>query len=162
MSARVPQTLLVALLASAAAGAASAAQRHDGPAPVETLIEYRGAYAVTFSVRAPVPGAAYLCKARAVPRAPALEGVSLQAVPAVVNGLPTAGATGSWTNCTVEIPFAWVGTGASEASRALLSYEIDAISSTGAAAVPVTVQEGISVAYPPPGETLRLNFTLSF
>jgi hypothetical protein len=111
------------------------------------------------------PGATLLCKARAAPHAPALESLSLQALPAAsglaaMTGSSPVGATGSWTNCTVEIPFYW--TGAEAGSLALLSYEIDAVSGPGARAVPLRVAEGIAVPYPSPGGTARLSFNVTF
>jgi hypothetical protein len=42
----------------------------------------------------------------------------------------------------------------------VLSYEIDAGSGPGAAAVPVRRQEGIGAAYPTPGGTASLSFNL--
>ena len=77
-----------------------------------------------------------------------------------MTGSSTAGTTGSWANCSVETPFYWIGAGAG--NLALLSYEIDALSAPGERAVPLRVQEGIGVAYPAPGETVRLNINLTF
>ena len=157
----IAQSLLVALLASTAAGAALAADARGGAAPVA----YRGAYSVTFTVNAGValaPGSTFLCKARVVPNAPALDSMRLQVLPMASSLAAATGSSpsGSWTNCTVELPFYWIGD--DDGGLALLSYEIDAVSGSGAQAVPVRAAEGISVPYPSPGGTARLNFNLSF
>jgi hypothetical protein len=123
-------------------------------------VAYRGAYSVTFTVNvgaAFAPGTSFLCKARAVPNAPALNAYSLQALPAVSS---TATMTGSWANCTVELPFSWIGD--NPGSLALLSYEIDAISAPGAQAVPLRIAEAIGVPYPSPGGSSRLSISLAF
>jgi hypothetical protein len=155
----IAQSLLAAFLASAAAGAAPVAVIGSGAAPVA----HGGAYSITFMVSTGVsqlPGTTYLCKARAVPHAPALDGYSLQALP-VASGMAAASRTvGSWANCTVELPFYWIGD--DPGSQALLSYEIDVVSGSGAQATPLRVAEGISVPYPSQGGTARLSINLSF
>jgi hypothetical protein len=135
-----------------------------------------GVYSVTFTVNAGstlAPGAIILCKAKAVPNAPTLENLKLEAVP-VMSGLATltgtgvTGAIGSWAICTVQIPFSWAANNAQSGARggAVLSYEIDvvsgAVSGPGAVAVPVSRQEGIGVAYPAPGGTASLSFNVRF
>jgi hypothetical protein len=167
--ARISQTLLAALLASAAAGAAPAADTRGGAAPVALS----GVYSVTFTVNAGstlAPGAIILCKAKAVPNAPALENLKLEAVP-VMSGLATltgSRVTGYWAICTVQIPFSWAANNAQSGAQggAVLSYEIDvvsgAVSGPGAVAVPVSRQEGIGVAYPAPGGTASLSFNVRF
>jgi hypothetical protein len=115
-----------------------------------------GVYTVTFTVNAGstlAPGATILCKAKAVPNAPPLENLKLEAVP-VMSGLATltgSGVNGPSAICTVQIPFTWAAGNAQSGAQggAVLSYEIDvvsgAVSGGGAVAVPVRRQEGIDV-----------------
>jgi hypothetical protein len=67
-------------------------------------------------------------------------------------------AGGSWANCTVQVPFYWIGNMGQ--AGALLSYEIDTVSGPGAIAVPVRVASGIAVAYPTAGGTTHLRFDM--
>jgi hypothetical protein len=128
-----------------------------------------GVYSVTFTVNAGstlAPGATILCKAKAVPNAPPLENLKLEAVP-VMSGLATltgSGVNGPSAICTVQIPFTWAAGNAQSGAQggAVLSYEIDVVSGGGAVAVPVRRQEGIGVAYPAPGGTASLSFNVRF
>jgi hypothetical protein len=132
-------------------------------------VAFSGVYALTFTVSAGsalAPGAAILCKAKAAPHAPSLNGLRWQAIPlasivATASAPLTASATGgAWANCSVEIPFSWAASDAQ--GGALLSYEIDAVSRPEAVAVPLLRQEAIGVAYPPPDGTARLSIDLRF
>lgn len=163
--ARISQTLLAALLASAATGAAPAAYTRGGAAAVALS----GVYSVTFTVHAdstPAPGAAILCKAKAVPNARSLENLKLEAVPVMSGWATLTGSrvTGYWAMCTVRIPFYWAASNAQNNTPggAVLSYEIDAVSGPGAPAVPLSRQEGIGVAYPAPGGSASLSFNVRF
>lgn len=161
----IPQTLLAALLASAAAGAAPATETRGGAAPVA----FSGVYSLTFAVNAGStlsPGATILCKAKAVPNAGGLESFRFRSVP-VVSSLATgagSGAAGAWANCTVQIPFYWAANDAQ--GGAVLSYEIDLVngigSGPGASAVPVRRQGEVGVAYPAPGGSASLRFNVRF
>jgi hypothetical protein len=162
--ARIPQTLLAALLASAAAGAAPIAETHGGAAP----LAFNGLYLVTFTVNAGAalaPGSTILCKAKAAPSTGPLDEFQWKATPvasgiATVNRSRATGATGSWANCTVEVPFYWA---ASETQGgAVLSYEIDLVSGAGDSAEPLRRQEAVSLPYPAPGGSARLSFDVSF
>ncbi|MGP8174260.1 MAG: hypothetical protein ACLP7O_06885 [Terracidiphilus sp.] len=162
---RISQTLLAALLASAATGAAPAANTRGGAAPSALS----GVYSVSFTVNsgsALAPGAAILCKAKAVPNAPPLKNLQLEAVPVASGWATLTGSrvTGYWAMCTVRIPFYWAASNAQNNTPggAVLSYEIDAVSGPGAPAVPVSRQEGIGVAYPAPGGSASLSFNVRF
>jgi len=157
--ARVPQTLLAALLMSAAAGAAPAMVSGAGAAPVAQ----RGAYTVTFAINTGSslpPGATLLCKAHAVPNAPQLENLQLPASPVASNQslLNQTAPTGSWANCTVEVPFYWVAGTAQ--GGALLSYEVALVDAQGA--VILGRQDGIALALPAPGTTASLSVNVHF
>lgn len=157
MRAHLPQILLAALLASATAGAAPVGKVNSGAAPVA----YQGAYSVTFTMNVGAglaPGTTFLCKARALPPAPALEDFRLQALPATSGEAAGASLSASTANCTVEIPFYWIAGG----GLAVLNYEIDAVNGYGGRAVPVRIEEGIGIPLPAPGGTARLNISVSF
>jgi hypothetical protein len=158
--ARIPQILLLALLASAAVWAAPAANQRAGAAPATVS----GVYAVTFSIdpgSAIAAGGAILCKARITPNLPAFENMNrgvapVESAPAVVT-VGGSAPVASPVLCSVEIPFAWPVS--DRAGGVALSYEIDAVRGSGVAAV--RTGQGIAVAYPETGGTasVRLNVT---
>jgi hypothetical protein len=161
--ARISQSLLVALLASASAGAAPPAQIRGGAASAALS----GIYSIAFSVNvgsALPPGSTILCNAKAVPNVGGFENFALRAVP-VASGQArlvssgTVGAPGSWANCTVQVPFSWVASDTRGA--AVLSYEIDAVNESGTA-VTIGKKGGIRLGYPVSGGTTSLNFSVRF
>jgi hypothetical protein len=158
--ARIAQILPLALWASAAVWAAPAADQRAGAAPAAVS----GVYAVTFSVNpgsAVAAGGAITCKAKIAPNLPAIENMNRGVVPVESSpGMVTvagSGRVGSPVLCSVEIPFAWPVS--DRAGGVVLSYEIDAVSGSGVAAV--RTGQGIVVAYPEMGVTasVRLNVT---
>lgn len=138
---------------------ASAAPPADGrssstPAPVT------GVYSITFraSQAAPVPaGVTLTCKARIVPSLPA--GTSLNALPAVAGEVGSPSGSGSTAACSLTIPFSWYAEPAQ--SSPALSYEVDAVSASGAT-VQVLRVEGIAIPYPMQGTLAQLSFTVGF
>jgi hypothetical protein len=62
----------------------------------------------------------------------------------------------------VQVPFYWIGDrqAGAPAGSAVLSYEIDAVLSPGAQAVPIRIEPGIGVQLPSPGGVARLNFQM--
>lgn len=153
---RVPQILLLALLASAAAWAAPAADQCNGAVPVAVS----GVYSVTFNVQvssATVPGGTISCRAKIAPNLPGFENRSRGVVP-VESSRGVVALIGSFANCTVEIPFSW--TVADTQNGVALSYEIDAVSGAGMAAV--RTQQGIGVAYPEMGGAASLRLNVAF
>jgi hypothetical protein len=158
--ARIPQILLLALLASAAVWAAPAGNQRAGAASAAVS----GVYAVIFNVNpgpAVAAGGAIACKAKIAPNLAAFEnpnpGVAPVESAAGVVKLVGSVAVGSPILCLVEIPFAWAVSDRS--SGVALSYEIDAVSGSGVAAV--RRGRGIGVPYPQPGGSagVRLNVT---
>jgi hypothetical protein len=152
---RTSRILLLALLASMAIGVASAADPRGGPTPVAV----NGSYAVTFNVRVPASlpsGTTILCKARVAPNAPRLGSLRLASTP-MSNG--QASVAGSTANCQVQIPFSW--TVNDPQNGVALSYEIDAVSASGALPVAVIRQEAIA-SYPAAGTSANLRFQLAF
>ena len=154
-SARVPQTLLLALLASAAVWAAPAAEPRSGAAPAAVS----GVYAVNFNVRmdSAAPGGTVIsCRARIAPNLSPLESNQRGMAQAVtVEGL--AAVNGSSANCLVEIPFSW--TGINRGNGVALSYEVVALS--GGVAT-VRRQQGIGVGYPATGGAAQLRLDVAF
>jgi hypothetical protein len=159
--ARIPQILLLALLASAAVWAAPGANQRAGAAPAAVS----GVYAVTFIVNpgsAMAAGGAILCKARITPNLPAFENMNRGVAP-VESAPGVVAVVGSWRAgsavlCTVEIPFAWPVS--DRAGGVALSYEIDAVSGSGVAAV--RTGQGIAVAYPQMGGTASVRLNVAF
>jgi hypothetical protein len=160
MRARNPQILL-AMLASAAVWAAPAADQRAGAAPTAMT----GVYAVTLNVNpgstAP-SGGMITCKAKIAPNLPGFENMNQGAVPvesapgvAMVGG---SGRPGSSVLCSVKIPFAWMVN--DRGNGVMLSYEIDAMSGSGVAAV--RTQQGIGMAYPEMGGTANVRLNVTF
>ena len=159
--ARIPQNLLLALLASAAVWAAPAADQRTGAAPTVAT----GAYAVTFDVNpgsTAAAGGTITCKAKIAPNLPGFENMNQGAVPVEsafgVATVGSSGRAGSSVLCSVEIPFTWMVN--SRGSGVLLSYEIDAV--RGSAVAAARTQEGIGVAYPEMGGTARVRLNVAF
>jgi len=157
---RISQTLLAALLASAVAGAAPAAETRGGAAPVV----FSGLYSITFnlSIAAPLPaGTTITCRARIAPN-PARPGLGNPQLAATPTGTGLATVTGSTTNCAAEIPFVW--TAESARGGVVLSYEIEALGSAGAAPFVVrsSARQGIGAPLPAAGGSASLRFNLAF
>ena len=159
--ARIPQILLLALVASAAVWAAPAADQRAGAAQAAVS----GVYTVTFDVSLgsiAAAGGTVACRARIAPNLPAFENLNRGAVP--VESAPRVVAAagsrpaGSPILCSVEIPFAW--TVSDPSSGVALSYEIVAVSGSGVAAA--RTGQGIAVAYPEPGGTASLRLDVTF
>lgn len=154
---RISRLLCFALLASAAA---SAQENHNSPVAVS------GVYSVTFnlSILSTLPARTTMtCKAEIAPGQggsglgnphPAQGPVETAAGLAVV--------TGPKATCAVKIPFAWTVTGAQ--GGVVLSYEIDAVSHSGAAPLLVrsSARQGISTPFPAAGGNASLSFNLIF
>lgn len=122
---RIPLLFGLALLASAAAQAASL------PASPERAA---GVYSVTFNLRlaSKLPsGTTITCRAQIVPSQGGLnpQNPRMAAFP-VGTATGLAAVTGSTATCAAEIPFSW--TVASARNGLVLRYEIDAVSSAGA------------------------------
>jgi hypothetical protein len=113
MRARIPQTLLLALLASAVVWSAPAADQRAGAAPAVVT----GVYAVAFNVNpgsAAAGSGAFACKAKIAPSLPAFRDTNrpvapVESAPEVVAVVGSARA-GSPVLCSVVIPFAWTVT----------------------------------------------------
>ncbi len=150
------QTLPLILMVTAAVWAAHATEKNGGAAPAAT----NGAYAVTFSVKAPTTvasGSTVTCKARIAPRLSALNSLTGQAAPAQsAQGVATL--VGTSANCTVVLPFSFAGVGPRD--KANLSYEIDAAS--GSSLEAVRKQDGIVVSYPQAGGIASVRLDVNF
>jgi hypothetical protein len=159
--AQIPPILLLALLASAAAWAAPAADQRAGAAPAVVS----GVYWVTFNVN-PGPevaaGGVIACKAKIAPNLAAFEnpnpGVAPVESAAGVVKLVGSGRASSPVLCMVQVPFAWRVS--DPGSGVQLSYEIVAVSGSGVAAA--RVGEGIGVAYPGLGGTASVRLNVAF
>jgi hypothetical protein len=151
--ARIPQILLLALLASDALWAAPAADQRGGAA----LVAVGGVYLVTFNVQlgsVPAAGGTILCRAKIAPNLLGFDNPAQGMAPAEsAQGVVTF--IGASANCTVEIPFSWMVVDTRDGVA--MSYEIDALSGSGVAAV--RTQQGIGLAYPRMGgaASVRLN-----
>ncbi|MGA2277078.1 MAG: hypothetical protein ABSG00_05705 [Terracidiphilus sp.] len=157
----ITQSLLVALLASAAAGAAPAANLRAGAAPVA----FSGVYSLTFhlTLASQLPaGSTITCRAQIAPWQSGLDLLHPPAPATPVIATGRVAVTGSTATCAAEIPFAWMLTGG--AGGVTLSYEIEAVSSAGT--VPLLLrrspQERLSAALPPEGGSASLSFNLIF
>lgn len=144
-----------------------------GAAPTAPVPQHRGSpttlsgvYAITFNVNiaSSLPaGAAIVCKAQIVPSqgGGGFMSQQLAAVPVeTAAGLATV--SGATATCSVEIPFSWtVNSGQSGVS---LSYEIDAVGSSGSAPLLVrtSAQQGIGEAFPASGGTASVSFNVTF
>jgi hypothetical protein len=154
--ARIPQILLLALLASVTVWAAPAANQRAGAAPVAVS----GVYVVTFNVQvgsAQAIGKTIFCKAKIAPNLPDFENRSYGIVP-VQSARGVVALIGSSANCAVEIPFSW--TVADSRHGVAMSYEIDAVSEAGGSAV--RAQQGIGVPYPGLGGTATVLLNVAF
>ena len=158
--ARIPLLLCLALLAPAAALAVGAPEHRGSTTTVS------GVYLVTFNVNiaSTLPaGATIVCKAQIVPSqgGGGFLNHQLAAVPVeTAAGLATV--TGSTATCAVEIPFSWTVNGAQ--SGVSLSYEIDAVSSSGSAPLLVrsSAQQGIGEPFPAAGGSASVSFNVTF
>lgn len=124
------------------------------PAPAD------GVYLINFDVHlgAALPaGALVTCKVKIVPDAPAPGRPQTLPVQTVAS---IAAVQGSIAHCAVEIPYARA---AGDTQRAaMLSYEIDAQTQTGAQqVVRTTAGQGMGLPHPPAGGAARLNFSLT-
>ena len=160
--ARMPQTLLLALLASAVVWAAPAANQRAGAAPAAAT----GVYAVTFNVipgSAAAAGGVIACKAKIAPNLPAFRDMNrpvapVESAPGVVAVAGPARA-GSPVLCSVEIPFAWA---VSDRSAGIwLSYEVDAVSGTGVTQA-ARSRQWIGIPYPVTGGTASVRLNVAF
>lgn len=151
-----PQTFRLILMVTAAAWAAHATEKIHGAVPAQGS----GAYAVTFSVKAPTTvssGSTVTCKARIAPKLSALDSLTGQAAPAQsAQGVATL--VGTTANCTVVVPFSFAGSDPRD--WASLSYEIDAANGSGLEAV--RKQDGIAVPYPQAGGTASVRLEVNF
>jgi hypothetical protein len=156
---RISLLLLVALLAPAAALAASAADQGTAPTMVS------GVYSVTFNLNlaSTLPaGTTITCRAQIVPNqgGPSLLNSQFAAIPVgTARGL--AAVTGSTATCMAEIPFSWTQTSAP--GGVILSYEIDAVSSSGSARLLVrsSAQQNIGAAFPASGASAGFSINLT-
>jgi hypothetical protein len=124
-----------------------------------------GMFSVTFNIEpvsSAVAGGLIECKAKIAPRLSAFENLSGDVAPvasaAGVASPVAAGPAGSSVNCSVEIPFAWLVN--DRGNGIALSYEIDAVSGSGVAAL--RTQQPIGMAYPVAGGTANVNLHVRF
>jgi hypothetical protein len=103
------------------------------------------------------------CKAQIVPGqgGPGLDN-SHPAPGPVETAAGLAVVAGPKATCAVKIPFAWTVTGSQ--GGVVLSYEIDAVSRSGAAPLLVrsSARQGISAPFPASGRNASLRFDLVF
>jgi hypothetical protein len=157
---RTPLLLCVVLLASAVAQAVGVPELRANSFAVT------GVYSLTFNLNlaSPLPaGTTITCRAQIAPNQGRvdLRGQQSAAIPVrTVTGLALA--TGTTATCATEIPFSWSVSGVREG--VVLSYEIDAVSTSGS--IPLLVrrsaQQNIGVPFPASGGSARLNFNLTF
>ena len=157
--ARIPLLLCFALLASGAALAAGGPEHRSNPTTVS------GTYSITFNlnIASTLPaGATITCKAQIVPsQGGGFLNQQAAAVPVeTAAGLATL--NGSTATCVVEIPFSWTVNGGQ--GGVLLSYDLDALNSPGAAPAVVrsSVQQGVAEAFPSAGGSASVTFTVTF
>jgi hypothetical protein len=157
---RTPLLLCVALLTSASALAAGIPELRGSPTTVS------GVYSLTFNVRiaSTLPaGTTITCRARIAPNQGGIDlrNQQLSAIPlGTVTGL--ASVSGPTAICAEEIPFSW--TLLSARGGVVLSYEIDAVSSSGSNPLLVRSSgpQNVGVAYPAPGGRASVSFNLTF
>jgi hypothetical protein len=131
----------------------------------EHLTTVSGVYAVNFNVRiaSTLPaGTTITCRAQIVPGqgAPGFLNQQWNAYP-VGTAAGLAAVTGSTATCAAEIPFSWTVT--SGQNGVMLSYEIDAVTSSGSATMLVrrSALQGISAAFPVSGGSASLSFNVA-
>jgi hypothetical protein len=157
---RIPWLLCVALLAPLPARAAGAPEQRAA----ETTVS--GVYLVNFhlNLASTLPaGTTITCRAQIAPQPGGLDLGNPQPGAAAVDtaaGLTTV--AGSRAICATEIPFSW--TVAGEPSGIVLSYEIDAVSSSGSAPLLVrsSMRQNIVAAFPAAGGSANLSFNVTF
>jgi|WetSurMetagenome_2_1015567.scaffolds.fasta_scaffold329558_1 hypothetical protein len=157
---RIPLLLCIALLISASARAAGVPELRVSPFTVS------GVYSVTFNLNlaSQLPaGTTITCRARIAPNLGGLDTGSQQLARIPVKTVAgMARLTGSTATCAAEIPIFW--TLLSERGGAVLSYEIDAVSSFGS--VPMLVRssglQNVAVAFPASGGRTNLSLNLAF
>jgi hypothetical protein len=157
---RIPLLLCIALLASASALAAGVPEIRANSSTVT------GVYSLTFNLNLSsiLPaGTTVTCRARIAPNAAVTDpwGQQFPAIP-VKTVIKLAAVTGSTATCAEEIPVFWAA--ANARNGAVLSYEIDAVSSSGS--IPQLIrssrQQNIGVAYPASGGNAQLSLNLAF
>lgn len=125
-----------------------------------------GVYTVTFnlSIASQLPaGTTIICRARI---APSQEGLNLlkpqMAATTVESVTGLAAVTGSSATCATEIPFVW--SMPSGRCGLTLSYEVDAVSHSGAAPLLVrrSAQQNLSAAFPASGGNANLSVNMTF
>ncbi|MGD0801560.1 MAG: hypothetical protein ABR906_09610 [Terracidiphilus sp.] len=154
---RIP-LLCFALLAPLVALAANVPEER-GAATVS------GVYSVTFHLRlaSMLPaGSTITCRARIQPNPVGLDPRYPQVAVEPVMGAGLAAVTGSTATCAAEIPFAWTLT--SFQGGVVVSYEIDAISSSGGTPMqaPGSAARTVAAAFPASGGSSSLTLNLSF
>jgi hypothetical protein len=156
----ISMLLCVALLASAASAAMGAPVQRTA----STIVS--GVYSVIFNldIASTLPaGTTITCRARIMPNSGPLDlGNPQLSATSVETAAGMATVTGSTATCAAEIPFAW--TVESARGGVVLSYEIDAVSNSGAAPqlVRSSGRQGIGAALPAAGQTARLTFYVAF
>jgi hypothetical protein len=158
--ARVRTSLLLclALLAPLAALAATPL-RHGGSSSSSAV---SGVYSVTFNltIASTLPtGSTITCRAQIAPNQSGSYSFGQSSATLVETATGIATVSGSTATCTVEIPFAW--TVSSTRNGVLLSYEVDALTSTSLV-VRSSMQQNITEAYPTSGGTVSPSYTLTF
>jgi hypothetical protein len=154
--ARISQILLPVLLVSAAMWAAPAVDQDRGAAPLAVS----GVYLVTFNVQVgsvPAAGGTIFCRAKIAPNLPGFDNRGQRLVP-VESARGVVTYMGSSANCAVEIPFSWTVTDTE--TGVVMSYEIDALSGPGVAAV--RTRQGIGLAYPRMGGAANVRLNVAF
>ncbi len=157
---RIPWLLCVALLAPLPARAAGAPE----PRGAETTVS--GVYSVTFhlNLASTLPaGTTITCRAQIAPQPGGLDLGSPQPGAAPVEtAAGLAAVAGSKATCATEIPFSWTVAGAQ--GGVVLSYEIDAVSSSGSAPLLVrsSTRQNIVAAFPAAGGSASLSFNVTF
>jgi hypothetical protein len=157
---RIPMLLCAALLVSAAVPAVGAPEQRASSTTVN------GVYSITFNlnIASSLPaGTTITCRAQMVPGQGGLNlgNPQLAATP-VETAAGVATVAGSTAICAAEIPFSWTVTSAQ--GGVMLSYEIDAVSSSGSTPLLVrsSARQGIGAAFPAAGETASLSFNVTF
>ena len=146
-------TVPLMLMMAAAVWAAHAANP-DNAAAAQTV---NGAYAVTFSVKAPSTlqsGSTVTCKARVEPK-PGAPGSRPDAAQ-MAQGVATL--SGLSATCTVVVPFSFAY--GDPRDGAALSYEVDAVN--GPTLEAVRRQDGIAVPIPQAGGTANVHLDVNF